>query len=164
MLPSTHARSRPWKNGAPFLHSPWPSQENNQQDSAPTPKSQSYIDAMKAEGFDNLSADDLIALKVQGVTPQYIHEIRAEGLKPSIHELVGMKVQDITPEYIHGVQAMNLKVDIHSLIGMKVQGITPKYVEGMRKLGFQADTDHIIAMKVQGISPATVDEMSKLGF
>ena len=134
------------------------------QEAAPAPKSKSYIEGMKAEGFDNLSADDLIAMKIQGVTPEYIHEIRAEGFKPSPDELVAMKVQGITPEYIHEVRAMKLDVDVDSLIGMKVQGITPEYVDQMRKLGFQADTDHLIGMKVQGITPQYVDEMRKLGF
>jgi beta-lactamase regulating signal transducer with metallopeptidase domain len=134
------------------------------QEPAPAPKSQSYIDGMKAEGFENLSADDLIAMKVQGITPQYIHEIRAEGLKPTADELVGMKVQGITPEYIHQVRAMNLNPDVDSLIGMKVQGITPQYVDEMRKLGFQPDTDQLIGLKVQGITPAYVEDMRKLGF
>src|SRR5438445_1930184 len=134
------------------------------QEAAPAPKSKSYIEGMKAEGFDNLSADDLIAMKIQGITPEYIHEIRTEGFKPSPDELVAMKVQGITPEYIHEVRAMKLNVDVDSLIGMKVQGITPEYVDQMRKLGFQADTDHLIGMKVQGITPQYVDEMRKLGF
>jgi beta-lactamase regulating signal transducer with metallopeptidase domain len=130
----------------------------------PSAKSESYIEGLKAEGFDNLSADDLIAMKVQGITPQYIHEIRAEGLKPSADELVSMKVQGITPDYIRQIRAMKLDSDIDSLIGMKVQGITPEYVDQIHKLGFHSDTDQLIAMKVQGITPEYVDQMRKLGF
>ena len=152
--PASQAKSSPKPSPAP----------TSTQEPTPAPKSQSYIDGMKAEGFENLSADDLIAMKVQGITPQYIHEIRAEGLKPTADEVVGMKVQGITPEYIHQVRAMNLNPDVDSLIGMKVQGITPQYVDEMRKLGFQADTDQLIGMKVQGITPAYVEEMRKLGF
>jgi beta-lactamase regulating signal transducer with metallopeptidase domain len=133
------------------------------QDPQSAPKS-SYIDGLKAEGLDNLDADELISLKIQGITPEYIHEIRAEGLKPGIDELVGMKIQGITPEYIHQVRAMKLNVDIDSLIGMKVQGITPEYVDQMRKLGFELNTDELIGMKVQGITPEYVDEIRKLGF
>src|ERR1051326_5183256 len=126
------------------------------------PKSQSYIDGLKAEGLENLDADQLIALKIQGVTPQYIHEIRAEGLKPSVDELVGMKVQGITPDYIHQVRAMNLKADIESLIGMKVQGITSEYVDQMRKLGFKPDVNQLIGMKVQGINPEYIRQLNEL--
>ena len=129
----------------------------------PAPSPQSYIDGMKAEGFDNLSADELISMKVQGITPQYIHEIRAEGLKPSINDLIGMKVQGITPEYIRQMRALKLNTDVNSLIGMKVQGITPEYVDEMRKLGFQPDTEQLIGMKVQGISPEYVKRINDLG-
>jgi len=125
---------------------------------------QSYIDSLRSEGFDNLSADDLIAMKVQGITSQYIHEIRAEGLKPTADELVAMKVQGITPEYIRHIRAMKLNSDIDSLIGMKVQGITPEYVDQIHKLGFNSDSEQLIAMKVQGITPEYVDQMRKLGF
>jgi hypothetical protein len=129
-----------------------------------SPKAQSYIDGMKAEGFENLTADELIAMRVQGITPQYIHEMRAEGLKPSIDDLIGMKVQGITPDYIHQMRALKLDTNVDSLIGMKVQGITPDYVNEMRKLGFSLNTDQLIAMKVQGITPQYVDEIRKLGF
>lgn len=145
--------------------SPDPSLSREQKsgaDPTPTPKAQSYIESLKAEGFDNLSADELIALKVQGITPEYIHQIHAEGLQPSADELIGMKVQGITPEYIHQVREMKLHLDIDALIGMKVQGITPEYVEQMRKLGFQASSDELIGMKVQGITPQYVQELNEL--
>jgi beta-lactamase regulating signal transducer with metallopeptidase domain/sporulation protein YlmC with PRC-barrel domain len=142
---------------------PAPSQKSNSE-TPKSPNGRSYIDGLKAEGFDNLSADELISLKVQGITPEYIREIRAEGLKPDVDELVGMKIQGITPEYIHEVRAMKLNVDVGSLIGMKVQGITPTFIDQMRKLGFQPDTEHLIGMRVQGITPEYVDQMRKLGF
>ena len=153
-VPQVKASGKPAPSSSP----------SNSQDYQPGPKTQSYIDGLKAEGLENLSADQLISLKIQGVTPQYVHEIRAEGLKPSVDELVGMKVQGITPEYIHEVRAMKLNADVDSLIGMKVQGITPRYVDEMHKLGFQPDTDQLIGMKVQGITPEYVDQMRKLGF
>jgi beta-lactamase regulating signal transducer with metallopeptidase domain len=123
----------------------------------------SYIDGMKAEGFDNLSADELIGMKVQGITPEYIHQMRAEGLKPTVDELIGMKVQGITPEYIHQMRALKLNTDVDSLIGMKVQGITPEYVDQIRNLGFQADSDQLIGLKVQGVTPQYVKELNDLG-
>lgn len=129
----------------------------------PSSAKRSYIDGMKAEGFDNLSADELIGMKVQGITPEYIHEMRAEGLKPTVDELIGMKVQGITPDYIHQMRALKLNTDVDSLIGMKVQGITPEYVDQIRKLGFQADSDQLIGLKVQGVTPEYVKELNDLG-
>src|SRR5215831_5261394 len=36
---------------------------------------ESYLDALEAAGFKNLTADELIAMKIQGVTPAYVKEI-----------------------------------------------------------------------------------------
>ena len=127
-----------------------------------SPKTESYIEGVKAAGLDNLSVDELVALKIQGITPEYIREIRAEDLKVSVDEIVGMKIQGITAEYIHQVRAMKLDANVDTLIGMKVQGITPEYVEEMSKLGFQADAEQLIGMKVMGVTPEYVREMNAL--
>src|SRR3989449_1807363 len=42
-------------------------------------KKQSYLDAMEAAGFKNLDVDEIIAMKVQGVTPEYIKAIHDLG-------------------------------------------------------------------------------------
>jgi len=145
--------------------SPEPSPAQKQKanpEPTPTPKTRSYIDGMKAAGLDNLSVDELIALKIQGITPEYIRQIRAEAMKASVDELIGMKIQGITAEYIHQVHALKLDADVGTLIGMKVQGITPEYVEEMRKLGFQADAGQLIGMKVLGVTPEYVRELNEL--
>src|SRR5258708_124929 len=58
---------RPASQSKPSLKpSPAPT---STQEPTPPPHPQPYIDDMKAEAFANLPADDLIALKVQGITP-----------------------------------------------------------------------------------------------
>ena len=124
---------------------------------------ESYIDSLKAVGLENLSADELISLKTQGVTADYVRRLQAEGLKPNVDELIGMKVQGVTPEYVQQLRADGLKLDVDGIIGMKVQGITPDYIRQMKELGLATDTDSLIGMKVQGITPDYVHQMRDLG-
>jgi beta-lactamase regulating signal transducer with metallopeptidase domain len=125
----------------------------------------SYIDAMKAAGLDNLSVDDLVGLKIQGVTPDYARLMKELGLRVDADELIGMKVQGITPEYVREMRAAagqpTLKGD--ELIGLKVQGVTPEYVKQMHELGVKTDADEIIGMKVQGVTPAYIRELRGMG-
>jgi len=140
------------------------SKEKEQKAAGDTNKKESYLDAMEAAGFKNLTADELIAMKIQGVTPAYVKEIHDLGLKPSADELIGMRVQGITPEYIREMRGIAANLGVDELIGMKVQGITPQYANEMRALGLQADPDNLIGMKVQGITPEYVRGMQSLGF
>src|SRR5438034_11308780 len=96
-------------------------------------KKQSYVDAMAAAGVKITDVDELIALKIQGVTPEYIKEMHDLGLQPSTKELVGMRVQGITPEYVREMRKFDSNVGVDELIGMKVQGITTEYISEMRK-------------------------------
>ena len=125
---------------------------------------ESYMDALEAAGFKNLTADELIAMKIQGVTPAYVKEIHDLGMKPSVEEFVGMRVQGITPEYVRDMRGLAPNLGIDELIGMKVQGITPQYANDMRGLGLEYDPDNLIGMKVQGITPEYVKGMQALGF
>src|SRR6266700_3537183 len=87
-------------------------------------KKESYLDAMEAAGFKNLTVDELISMKIQGVTPGYVKEIRELGLQPTPDELVGTRVQGITPEYVRDMRKFDSKLNIDELIGMKVQGVS----------------------------------------
>ena len=125
---------------------------------------ESYIDALEAAGFKSLTADELIAMKIQGVTPAYIKEIHDLGMKPSVEEFIGMRVQGITAEYVRDMRGLAPNLGIDELIGMKVQGITPQYANDMRGLGLEYDPENLIGMKVQGITPEYVKGMQALGF
>jgi beta-lactamase regulating signal transducer with metallopeptidase domain len=126
-------------------------------------KKESYLDAMEAAGLKNLSVDELIAMKIQGVTPEYIKGIRELGLQPTPDELIGMRVQGITPEYIRDMKSVAANLSVDELIGMKVQGITLQYVKGLRELGLSPDADELVGMKVQGITPEYVRELRATG-
>jgi beta-lactamase regulating signal transducer with metallopeptidase domain len=133
------------------------------QEAAKAQPAESYIDAMKAAGLTDLSVDDLVAMKIQGITPEYVREVRTAGIKADADELIGMKVQGITPQYIQQMKDLGLQADPDCLIAMKVQGITPEYVREIRAAGIKGDADELIGMKVQGITPEYIQRMKEVG-
>jgi beta-lactamase regulating signal transducer with metallopeptidase domain len=123
----------------------------------------SYIDSMRAQGLDNLSIDELVELKIQGVTADYVKSLHDLGLKPSVDEIVSMKVQGVTSDYIKGLMGLGWKPNIDEIVAMKVQGVTDDYAKSFSDLGLKPDLDELIALKVQGVSPEYVREMRASG-
>lgn len=161
--------------------------------SSETPASRSYIDQMRAAGYDvdidkyvamkvqgitaayasemakafgaRVSADQLISMKVQGITAEYLSQMRAAGYNVDASKYIAMKVQDITPAYAEEMaKATGGQLSADHLIAMKVQDVTPEYMSQMRADGYDASTDKYIAMKVQGITPDYANAMAKLGY
>jgi beta-lactamase regulating signal transducer with metallopeptidase domain len=125
--------------------------------------SESYIDGMKAAGVSDLDVDELIALKVQGITPEYVRDMRAAGVKTDADDLVAMKVQGVTPAYVKEMRAAYPGIDTDEIVGFKVQGITPEYVAEFTKLGVKADADEIMGLRVQGVTAEYVRDMRATG-
>jgi bla regulator protein blaR1 len=124
---------------------------------------ESFIGGLNTLGLKNLTADELIALKVQGVTPDYIRQVRAAGLNPDVNELIAMKVQNVTPEYIRGLRSGGFNPTVDELIAMKVQQVTPEYIDAMKASGFNPSVNELIALKVQGVTPEYLSAMRAAG-
>ena len=125
--------------------------------------SSSYIEEMKAAGLENLTVDQIIALKIQGITPDYVKSMRDLGMKLDADDLVGMKIQGVTADYVKQMRAATgQNLDMDDLVGMKIQGVTPEYVKQIQDLGLKADAGEIVGMKIQGITPEYVREMRKI--
>ncbi|HXW91022.1 MAG TPA: M56 family metallopeptidase [Terriglobales bacterium] len=123
----------------------------------------SYIDGLRAAGLGDLTADQLIALKIQEVTPEYVRQVQAEGLHPDADQLIAMRVQDISPEYIRELRAEGLNPDLDQLIALKIQGVDASYDRGIKDAGLKPDVDNLIAMKIQGVTPDYVRALKAAG-
>jgi beta-lactamase regulating signal transducer with metallopeptidase domain/uncharacterized protein YnzC (UPF0291/DUF896 family) len=123
----------------------------------------SYIDAMKAAGLDNLTVDELIALKIQDVTPEYVRGMREQGFHPDAEKLVAMRIQGVTPEYIHDIRALGFDPNADQIVALKIQGVDADYAHGLKEAGIQPSVDQLIAMKIQSVTPAYVRDLHDLG-
>jgi bla regulator protein blaR1 len=122
----------------------------------------SYIEGLKSAGLENLTADELVAMKIQDVTPEYVRGIHEQGLRPDPDSVIAMRVQGVTPEYVRGIRRQGLQADINQLIGMKVQGVTQEYIQEMQAAGLKPSISQVISMKVQGVSPEYVRALKDL--
>jgi uncharacterized protein YnzC (UPF0291/DUF896 family) len=124
-----------------------------------TPIAGSYIDGMKSAGLENLTVDELISMKIQNVTPEYVRGMRKLGFELDPDQLIGMRVQNVTPEYVKQMRDAGLSPTTDQVVGMKVQGVTPEYVGAMQALGLKPTADDVIAMKVQDVTPDYARQM-----
>jgi beta-lactamase regulating signal transducer with metallopeptidase domain len=138
--------------------SPAPAQAAS--DSAP---SLSYIDGLKSAGLNDFTVDQLIAMKIQGVTPDYVRDLHGLNVTPTADQLVAMRIQGITPDYVRGLKAGGMQLTIDQLIAMKIQDVTPEYARAMREQGLQPDAEKLVAMRIQDMTPDYVRDVHALG-
>ena len=130
---------------------------------AAAPSSESYIDSMKAAGLNDLTTDQLIALRIQDVTAEYVRELHDQNIHPDADKLIAMRVQGITPEYVRELHDAGLNPTADQLIALKVQDVNGQYLREMKDAGIQPDIDRLVGLKVQDVTPEYVRELHAAG-
>jgi beta-lactamase regulating signal transducer with metallopeptidase domain len=142
-----------------------PDEPQARETATPAPSGHSYIEDLQAVGVKDLNVDDLIALKIQGVTPDYIRQIRAAGLNPTVRELIGMKIQGVTPEYIQKVRTTWPEASIRDITSLKIQGVDASDATEYRRLGLDdLSLRRLIELKIQGVTPDYIRNLQAAGF
>ncbi len=99
---------------------------------------------MKAAGLADLTIDQLIALKIQDVTPEYVRELREQGLHPDADTLIAMRVQGVTPEYVRGLRAQASIPIRTSSSASKCRARMARITARMKEAGLQPDANQLI--------------------
>jgi len=124
-----------------------------------------FVEGLKAEGFNDLSVDDLIAFKTHGVSPDFIRRIKAAGFQPTPDELVSLRIHGVDVEQIAGYKAAGVdKLTIDDLVSLRIHGATPEFVSSIRAAGYpRMDADDIVALRIHGVTPEFAGEIKTLG-
>jgi beta-lactamase regulating signal transducer with metallopeptidase domain len=114
-----------------------------------------YIDEMRAAGY-NVDLDKYVAMKIQGVTPEYARRMASTGFgKPTADDLIAMKIHGVDPGEVAELKAAGIDATSYQdLIKYRIFNVTPEYVAGMKAAGFaNLDTKKLVEMRIQGVTP-----------
>jgi bla regulator protein blaR1 len=114
-----------------------------------------WLDSIEAEGYRNLSVDDVIRLKGIGVDAAYIRGLRAAGFELSVDDLIRSYGIGITPDFVQAIKATGIRdVSPDNLIRLKGIGFDAGRIQEIRSLGFpNLSVDDAVRLQGIGITP-----------
>jgi beta-lactamase regulating signal transducer with metallopeptidase domain len=128
---------------------------------------QDFISEMAAAGFTNLKIDQLVALKMHGVTAQFVRGIATLLAKqPTVDEVVSMRIHGVTAAYANEFKALGLTgLDADRLVAFAIHGVTPRFINELKAAGYgSVDSDSLIMFRIHGVTPEYIQHMKDLGF
>ena len=125
-----------------------------------------FVGIFKDLDYKGYKVRDLIQFKIHDVNPEYVNEIRAQGMTDlTVQEIVQAKIHDVDPDFIKSVRDYGLDVNLQEVIQFSIHDVDVEYIEKMKKLGFR-DLSHqeIIQSSIHDVSPDYIQEIHEAGF
>ena len=112
-----------------------------------------------------LSVDQLVSLKVAGVTPARVKELESMGYTPTVANLVAMSHAGVTPEYAKEMSTrFGRKLDMDDLVQLKHLGVTPAYIETLKSSGVSTnDPEDLTQLRAVGVDAAYIQALGQRG-
>ncbi len=131
----------------------------------PAPEASPASEDASEVTLDNVSIDDLIALRAVGVTAADIRELRTLFPQISLKQITAMKAVGATPKFVERMRDAGLDVGTpEDAQGLAAVGVTPLFLREMRSLGFEALSAHEAqGLAAVGVTTKFVLEMRAAG-
>ncbi|AGC41546.1 hypothetical protein MYSTI_00187 [Myxococcus stipitatus DSM 14675] len=113
-----------------------------------------------------LTVDQLVELKLAGVTPEKVRELESLGYEATVSDVVEMGHMGVTLEYLKQMNAaFDRKLSTDTLVELHAVGVTPEYVRALRESGFATkDPDEVVEARAVGVSEQYVRELGAAGY
>lgn len=124
------------------------------------------LDAIDEAKYPHPSVDELIAMRTQGITGDYVRKMGALGRgRPSVRELIGLAVQGVTPEYVATLDArLATRPTLDEVLSLRIQGVRGSWLDGLAAIGYpKLSASEAAALSGQGVTVAYVRGLVEAG-
>jgi hypothetical protein len=127
------------------------------------------VEARAVEGRgEQVSAETLVAMRVHGITSEYIDEI--ERAYPPARNMnsegfIGFRVLGVTPEWMRGISAAGYgDISPDQVQSFAALGVTPQYIREIQAAGLTRPTaDEIQSMRANGVTGDYIRDLQEAG-
>jgi beta-lactamase regulating signal transducer with metallopeptidase domain len=134
---------------------PTPARELPRPASVPVNPHGSFLAALVAAGYGNLSVDEIISLKDHGVDAQFLAGISQSGWeRMTARELIELRDHGVPPEMLRALREAGLvHVEIREVVDAFAHGVRPETLREAAQYGSRLSLAQIVRLKQAGVIP-----------
>lgn len=130
-------------------------------------ESAGFLRGLADAGYTKLSVDEIIALKENGVEPDYVKRMLSAGLGPlAVDQLIRLRQHGVEPGFVAGAASSGLvsDLDVPNVIRLRENGVDGAEMKSVRGLGFGPyPAGDVIRLRQEGVDLNTFRALKAMG-
>ena len=128
--------------------------------------SRSFIREMKELGYARVSLEKFVEMRIHGVKPETVRELRDFGYDLSADRLIEFQIHGVTPWYIKDLAEIGIKeLPAERLVEFRIHGVDPSDVAEFAKAGLvRLPAERLVEFRIHGVTPTFVRSLAELGY
>jgi len=119
----------------------------------PATPGKGWLEQIQAEGYTDLTVDEAVSMRIHGITPAYVRDLRAAGIRPTVDQLISFRIHGVQPDFVREIQSSGFPdFNADKLIELRIHGVTPESIrEARTHFKKNLTLDQVVALKIQGV-------------
>jgi beta-lactamase regulating signal transducer with metallopeptidase domain len=125
-----------------------------------------FLRALHDSGFNNLSVDELIAIRNAGVSSSFLRELHAAGMTPmSVADLIVLANEGVDAAYLAAVSKTSYgNLSIKEVVALRNAGVTPRFVSSLGALGYHPSVAEMVRLANAGVDGQYIESLAHVGY
>jgi beta-lactamase regulating signal transducer with metallopeptidase domain len=112
----------------------------------------SFLAALVAAGYGNLSVDEIIELREHGVTPEFLRALGEAGMgKLPAKDIVALANNGVRPDLIRALRQAFPEINVRDIVAAAQQGVRPEDLRQAKEFSPNLTLPQIIRLKQAGV-------------
>ena len=123
-----------------------------------------YIRETERAGYRNFRAKDYVDIKIHGVPTEFLHDLRTAGYDLSAQQVIELRIHGVDSEFIDDLKQAGYELSPNQITELKIQGVDSRYIRDLKGYGLKPKASDLVQFKIHGVSPEFLKELKDAGY
>jgi hypothetical protein len=122
-----------------------------------------YIERMQDAGYRTLTAQNYIDMRIHGVSPEFVRDLKAAGYDLSAQQVIELRIHGVSSEYLRDLKDYGLHPRASDMVDLRIHGVSPEFIREAKDLGYSFNAQELIDLRIHGVDGAYLRRLRDSG-
>jgi hypothetical protein len=124
-----------------------------------------YVRDARRLGYEDFLAEDYVQLRIHGVDTNFLRALKEAGYNLRAGDVAQLRIHGVDSRYMRDLKTYGLKPEASDLTQMRIHGVTPEYLKGLKEAGYEnLRAEEVDQLRIHGVETSFVQEARRAGY